>query len=166
MSWRSRRQDTVATSTPHAECLAAFDCSREVLHLRELLHDLGAVQRAPTILEEDNQSLIRITLNTGGEADRIKHWDYKVHWLREQIQKGSISFAWVATVDQMADSFTKPLPRPALEAQRDHNMGIKPLNYTVHDKIFRDNADKFAAKTTLAVNYFAHYTMIRTKSFG
>jgi hypothetical protein len=164
VSWRSRRQDTVATSTPHAECLAAFDCSREVLHLRELLHDLGAIQRAPTILEEDNQSLIRITLNTGGEADRIKHWDYKVHWLREQIQKGSISFAWVATVDQMADSFTKPLPRPALEAQRDHNMGIKPLTYTIHDKIFRDNADKFATKQPLAVNYLAHYTMIRTKS--
>ena len=68
MSWRSRHQGTVATATPPAECLAAFDCSREVLHLRELLHDLGAMQRAPTTPEEDNQSLIRITPNTGCEA--------------------------------------------------------------------------------------------------
>ena len=60
------------------------------MHLRELCADLGMLQDNPTILEEDNQSLIRITLNSGVDSDRIKHWDYKVHWLREKVQKGDI----------------------------------------------------------------------------
>ena len=153
----------MATSTPHAECLAAFDAAREVIHLRQLCADLGAVQKDPTILEEDNQSLIRITLNSGIDSDRTKHWDYKVHWLREEIQKGNITFAWVASADQMADSFTKPLPRPAFELQRNHNMGNVIHRYEVHDKIFRDNEAKFEDKCKLPNGYAVHYSMVRHK---
>ena len=121
------------------------------------------VQSEPTILEEDNQSLIRITLNSGIDSERTKHWDYKVHWLREKVQRGDITFAWVASADQMADSFTKALPRPAFELQRNHNMGIRPHSYAVHDKIFRDNAAKFESKSSLRDGYYVHYCMMRRK---
>ena len=114
-------------------------------------------------MEEDNQSLIRITLNSGVDSDRTKHWDCKVHWLRECVQRGQITFAWVATCDQMADGLTKALPRPAMERQRDHNMGIKTVQYKVHDKIFRDNAHKFENKQHLPAGYVVHFTMCRTK---
>ena len=58
---------------------------------------------------------------------------------------------------------TKALPRPAMERQRDHNMGIKTVQYKVHDKIFRDNAHKFENKQHLPAGYVVHFTMCRTK---
>ena len=151
----------MATSTPHAECLAAFDCAREVVHIRSLCCDLGFEQMHPTVLEEDNQSLIRITINDGVDSDRSKHWDYKVHWLRERIDRGDLLFAWVASGDQMADGLTKALPRPALERQRDHNNGNKTVEYPIHDKIFRENAEKFNTKEPAPLGSYVHYALIR-----
>ena len=142
ISWVSRRQDVIATSTPHAECIAAYDAVRTAVHLRGLLSDFGYAQQAPTVVDEDNQSLVRISLNDG-VADRIKHWDYKVHWLRERVNNNDITFAWVNSADQMSDTATKPLPKEAFTKQRDHNLGIFHHSYVRFDKIYRENASRF-----------------------
>ena len=65
----------------------------------------------------------------------------------------------------MADSLTKALPRPALERQRDHNMGVIPIEYEVHSKLFRDNADKFKQKETLSEGYFVHFSLLLRHKF-
>ena len=62
----------------------------------------------------------------------------------------------------MADGLTKALPRPAMERQRDHNLGVQPVEYQVHDKIFRDNAHKFETKSELPGGYLVHFAMCRS----
>jgi len=150
VTWRSKRQDVIATSTPHAECLAAYEVIRDVILMRGLKADMGHEETKPTVLQEDNQTLVRTSLNQSG-TDRIKHWDYKVHWIRQCVADGIITFAWVNSTDQMSDTATKPLPRPAFEKQRNHNMGIARASFKVHTEIYRENAHKFPdadAKTT------------------
>ena len=142
VTWRSKRQDVIATSTPHAECLAAYEVIRDVILMRGLKADMGHEEPHPTVLQEDNQTLVRTSLNESG-TDRIKHWDYKVHWIRQCVADGIVTFAWVNSADQMSDTATKPLPRPAFERQRDHNMGITKASFKVHTEIFRENAHKF-----------------------
>jgi transposase InsO family protein len=152
VTWRSKRQDVIATSTPHAECLAAYEVIRDVILMRGLKADMGHEETKPTVLQEDNQTLVRTSLNQSG-TDRIKHWDYKVHWIRQCVADGIVTFAWVNSTDQMSDTATKPLPRPAFEKQRDHNMGIARVKFKVHTEIYRENAHKFPdakAKATLS----------------
>ena len=55
------------------------------------MSDFGYKQTEPTVVDEDNQSLVRIMLNDG-VTDRIKHWDYKVHWLRERVNNNDVTF--------------------------------------------------------------------------
>ena len=52
VSWRSRRQSVLATSTAHAECNAAYEAACEAVFLRKLLADLGNPQFEPTLLHE------------------------------------------------------------------------------------------------------------------
>ena len=40
VSWRSRRQSVLGTSTAHAECNAAYEAACEAVFLRKLLADL------------------------------------------------------------------------------------------------------------------------------
>ena len=59
VTWRSKRQDVIATSTPHAECLAAYEVIRDVILMRGLKADMGHEEPHPTVLQEDNQTLVR-----------------------------------------------------------------------------------------------------------
>ena len=119
VSWRSRRQSVLGTSTAHAECNAAYEAACEAVFLRKLLADLGNPQYEPTLLHEDNQALIKISLNAK-DQERTKHWDAKIFALREFINDFVIKFGYVSTKNQMADHLTKPLPRASLERARGH----------------------------------------------
>ena len=99
------------------------------------------VQTKPTILQEDNQSLIRMSL-AQNEAERTKHWDYKIHYIRDVITKFGVSLAYVGTKGQMADGFTKAVPRDQLRREQDHNNGSCRQAYAIQDRIFRENSAK------------------------
>ena len=130
ISWRSRRQSVFATSTAHAECNAAYEAGCEAIFLRKLLKDLGMPQEEPTLLHEDNQSLIKMTLNCV-DQERCKHWDAKIFALREMTTKFVIRMGYVSTKNQMADHLTKPLPRVPLERARGHCLGSRRIQFPV-----------------------------------
>ena len=130
VSWRSRRQSTFATSTAHAECNAAYEAACEAVFLRKLLADLGNPQDEPTLLHEDNQALIKISLNAK-DQERTKHWDAKIFALREFITDFYVKFGYVSTKNQMADHLTKPLPRAPLERARGHCLGSRRIQFPV-----------------------------------
>ena len=105
----SRRQTTVATSTAHAEYLAAFDAARDCLRMRVLLADLGLPQAQPTPFFEDNETCIRMA-STDASTPRMQHLDARYHWLREQVtRERSIRFVHCPTDLMVADALTKPL---------------------------------------------------------
>jgi hypothetical protein len=94
------------------------------------MRDLGNPQIEPTLLHEDNQALIKISLNAK-DQERTKHWDSKIFALREMITDFTIRFGYVSTKNQMADHLTKALPKPALERARGHCLGSRRIMFPV-----------------------------------
>ena len=110
ISWSSKRQTTVALSTAQAEVLAAIEGAKQIMHVRMFLHELGFPQRKPTAVYEDNQAAISMVAS-GENAKRAKYYQMKVCFLQEQHELGEFSFVKVGTAHQLADVFTKALPR-------------------------------------------------------
>jgi hypothetical protein len=79
----SRRQTTTATSTAHAEYLAAFECGREAIRIRVLLKDMGLPQlRATTTFEDNEKTCIRMS-EAEPSTPRPQYIDVRYHWLRD-----------------------------------------------------------------------------------
>jgi hypothetical protein len=111
VSFGSKKQLSVAISTCEAEYLAAGTCVQEVLWLRQLLSELHVTPRGPTPLAIDNQSAISFTMNPITTA-RSKHIDIKHHFVREQVERGTLLPHYVSSADNVADLLTKPLAKP------------------------------------------------------
>nr|GEZ21917.1 hypothetical protein [Tanacetum cinerariifolium] len=110
VDWKSTKQSIFATSSREAECIAAFDASKEVVWVRKFIFRLGVV---PTIEEPismycDNTGAIAIA-NESGITKGARHFRAKVHYLREVIEYGDVKLEKVYTYDNLADLLTKAL---------------------------------------------------------
>ncbi len=110
VSWRSKKQATVALSSTEAEYMALTAAAKEAVWLCHLLKDLGFEQEGPTTIYEDNQGTITIAQNPCNH-ERTKHIDIQYHFTRERIESGEIALEYCPTSEQLADLFTKALPR-------------------------------------------------------
>lgn len=122
ISWSSRRQSTVASSTAEAEYTALFSASQECAYIRQVLSDLG-VKNDITTVYEDNQPAIHIASNpvTSGNS---KHFDVRLHYIRDKVQSKLINIQYLATGDMVADMMTKALDRVKLEKHRSTALGM------------------------------------------
>ncbi|KAL0318498.1 UNVERIFIED_CONTAM: Retrovirus-related Pol polyprotein from transposon RE2 [Sesamum angustifolium] len=116
-SWASKKQATVAQSSAEAEYIAAAATSNQAIWLRRILEDIGEKQEEPTTIYCDNKSAIAITKNPV-QHSRTKHIDIKYHSLREATTRGEIELKYCSTEEQLADIFTKALPRNKFEELR------------------------------------------------
>ncbi|KAL0323926.1 UNVERIFIED_CONTAM: Retrovirus-related Pol polyprotein from transposon TNT 1-94 [Sesamum calycinum] len=116
-TWASKKQATVAQSSAEAEYIAAAATSNHAIWLRRILEDIGEKQEEPTTIYCDNKSAIAITKNPV-QHSRTKHIDIKYHSLREATTKGEIELKYCITEEQLADIFTKALPRNKFEELR------------------------------------------------
>ena len=66
ISWRTRKQPTVALSSCEAEYMALAEATKEALHLRHLTDSLGMPQSNPTTVFCDNQGALALSKNIGG----------------------------------------------------------------------------------------------------
>ncbi|CAA7258863.1 unnamed protein product [Cyclocybe aegerita] len=107
ISWTSKKQSTIATSTCQAEYMAAFDASKEAMFLRNLLSEVNFAPNQPTTILCDNNAAIIISEDPL-HHNRTKHFD--IRYLREHVQTHDISLAYINTKDNLADIFTKALP--------------------------------------------------------
>jgi hypothetical protein len=108
VSWYSRKQTCVATSSTEAEYVAMFEACKEIVWTRKLLKDFGEPQNVPTMLYEDNQSALKI-LENPGMSDRTKHVDTKFHYSKWCMEKRRVHFEYCPTNSMVADLMTKPL---------------------------------------------------------
>ena len=76
--------------------------------LRQFLHELGYTPTKPTILFEDNKSVIHMATN-GNDKDRTKHMDVRYNYLRDSIDQKAISVEYMPTTVMTSDILTKPL---------------------------------------------------------
>ena len=124
VSWKSKRQNVVALSSAEAEFMAASFLIQEVIHIRKLLHNLGFPQESPTEIGEDNCICIAWSEGSVGGSDRAKHIDLRKHFVHEAVQASHIKLDPVRSADNLADLFTKPLPRSSFESLRNRIMGL------------------------------------------
>lgn len=120
ISWSSKRQPTVALSTCEAEYMAQTVAAKEAIWLRQLLQELSPTDESPyaTIIYADNQGAIALAKDPKFHA-RTKHIALRHHFIREKIAGGDIELEYIQTSRQMADGFTKALPKDAFYAFRD-----------------------------------------------
>ncbi|KAJ9545171.1 LOW QUALITY PROTEIN: hypothetical protein OSB04_024878 [Centaurea solstitialis] len=107
VSWGSKKQHCVSTSTAEAEYVAAASCCSQVLWMRTQLRDYGYnFNHIPIYC--DSKSAIAITCNPV-QHTRTKHIDIRYHFIKDHVERGTIELYFVNTEYQLADLFTKPL---------------------------------------------------------
>ena len=110
ISWRSKKQTFVARSSIEAEYRAFADTTSELLWLRWLLKDLGVSTSSAIPLYCDNQSAIHIAHNDVFH-EWAKHIEIDYHFIRYHLVHGALKLFSVSSKDQLADIFTKSLPK-------------------------------------------------------
>ncbi|GJX40600.1 copia protein [Tanacetum coccineum] len=109
VSWSSKKQKSTAISSTEAEYIALSGCCSQILWMRSQLTDYG-FQFNKIPLYCDNKSVIALCCNNV-QHSRAKHIDVHYHFIKEQVENGIVELYFVRTEYQLADIFTKPLPR-------------------------------------------------------
>ncbi|MCO5602787.1 hypothetical protein L7F22_056925 [Adiantum nelumboides] len=125
ISWLSKKQPTMATSSCEVEYRAVFTATVECVWLRRLMVDLGVGQDTANTIYTDSQSALAIARNPIFHA-RTKHIEVHYHYVRERLSAGQISLDYVPTLDNLVDLFTKTLSREKLEDFR-NALGLLPF---------------------------------------
>ncbi|KAK8933315.1 hypothetical protein KSP39_PZI015777 [Platanthera zijinensis] len=110
VSWKSKKQTTVARSSVEAEYRAMSHTVAEIMWVRQILCEIGYPVQDPTPLWCDNQAAIQIATNPVFH-ERTKHIEVDCHFVREKYEEGLISLTHVKTGDQVADILTKGVTR-------------------------------------------------------
>ena len=110
ISWKSKKQSTVALSTVEAEYMAASAAAQEVIWWRRFLSGLQLrhATMSATPLYSDNQGSIALAHNPQNH-ERTKHIDIRYHFLRECVESDVIDLRYVSTNNMPADVLTKAL---------------------------------------------------------
>ena len=109
-TWLSKKQLIVTLLTCEAEYVAASWCVCHAIWLRNLLSKMELKQRGATVIQVDSKSAIELE-NNPVNHERSKHIDVRFHFIRDHVKEGSVELLHVASQDQVADIFTKPLSK-------------------------------------------------------
>ena len=113
ITWKSRKQSTVALSSTEAEYMAVAMATSEALWIRNFMFELSSqsVPVPPPIqIFCDNQGCVFVTKNLK-EHSRLKHIDLRFMFVRDAVDKKKVSITHCSTNVMAADIFTKPLPK-------------------------------------------------------
>ena len=114
ISWKSKKQTSVALSTCEAEYVAVASAIQEALFLKQLFEDMCDVSGVSVTLNCDNQGTISLTKNRI-VSQRSKHIDIKYHFIRDVVSKGIVDIIYVPTNCNIADVFTKTVNKFKLD---------------------------------------------------
>ena len=123
-------QTEIALSTTESEYLSISACLRDVIVIQQLLEELTHKNflgnKAEAIVKctvfEDNKGCLEIA-TAPKMHPRTRHITIKYHHFRSHVAKKTINIKWVETTKQVADQFTKGLPRDAFCTLRKMLMG-------------------------------------------
>ncbi|KAJ9547782.1 hypothetical protein OSB04_020325 [Centaurea solstitialis] len=107
VSWTSKKQNSVSTSTTEAEYVAAGSCCAQVLWMRNQLLDYGfQLSKIPIFC--DNTSAIAIANNPVLHS-KTKHIEIRYHFIKDHVMNGDVELHFIPIEYQLADIFTRPL---------------------------------------------------------
>jgi hypothetical protein len=125
ISWSSRKQRTVSRSSTKSEYRAIAHASAELVWLRSLLTELGVSSSSTPVLWCDNIGATYLTANPLFHA-RTKHIEIDFHFVRDLVSSKTVSVQFISSKDQVADTFTKPLPTAQFNSLR-ANLNVRDL---------------------------------------
>jgi hypothetical protein len=122
--WVSKLQTEIALSTTESEYIALSQAMREVIPLLDIYGHINTALKCQdlkpivkcTVFEDNNGALELATAPK--MRPRTKHIAIKYHHFRSKVDSGQIHIKRVDTKNQIADIFTKALPRVDFERIR------------------------------------------------
>jgi hypothetical protein len=112
IDWKCVKQSTVTTSTTEAELLAlAHVCAWLLWWGRFFVNIDLDIDEDLTALCDNLQTIRLMTKDAPKLVIKLRHIDVHQHWLRQEVQAGTIKIEWTSTHDMAADGLTKALPR-------------------------------------------------------
>jgi len=106
VTWKSKKQSTVALSSTEAELYAIAEGVRESLFLRQWLEHYFNVKQSIIMNGDNNGSQKSADHSTNHE--KTKHYDVKCFFVREHLKSGNVILSKVASQENLADILTKP----------------------------------------------------------
>nr|GFA42230.1 retrovirus-related Pol polyprotein from transposon TNT 1-94 [Tanacetum cinerariifolium] len=129
---------STAISTTEAEYIAMSGCCAQILWMRSQLTDYGFdFNKIP--LYCDNRSAIALCCNNV-QHSRSKHIDICHHFIREQVERGVVELYFVSTAYQLANIFTKALPRQRFEFILSR-LGMKSMSPTTLKRLQEEKGE-------------------------
>uniref|UniRef100_A0A2N9H562 Uncharacterized protein n=1 Tax=Fagus sylvatica TaxID=28930 RepID=A0A2N9H562_FAGSY len=113
--WRSKKQSVVARSSAEAEYRAMAHTTCELTWLRTVLQEFGLLTLGLTPFYCDNQAAIHIASNPVFH-ERTKHIKVDCHFVRSKVESKDIITPFVPFESQLANIFTKALPKNAIDS--------------------------------------------------
>ncbi|GJR68369.1 hypothetical protein Tco_0014434 [Tanacetum coccineum] len=112
-------------------------CCAQVIWMRTQLLDYG-FRYNKILIYCDSQSEIAISCNPV-QHSRIKHINILYHFIKEHVEKGIIEFYFVGTKYQLANLFTKALPKERLEYLV-HMIGMRCMTPTQLERLAKSSS--------------------------
>ncbi|GJV22098.1 retrovirus-related pol polyprotein from transposon TNT 1-94 [Tanacetum coccineum] len=137
VSWSSKKQDCTAMSTAEAEYVSLSACCAQVIWMRTQLLDYGfKYNRIPMYC--DSKSAIAISCNPV-QHSKTKHIDIRYHFIKEHVERGTVEIYFVGTEYQLADLFTKALPKERFEYLV-HRIGMRCMTPTQLESLTKSSS--------------------------
>ena len=160
VSWRANKQDTVTTSSTEAELLALSQTAKETICLARLLKALSLELDEPLTIECDNRQTIRLLVEESIKLQtKLRHVDIHSHWLRQEVQGGTIRITWQESKKMVADGLTKALGK-ALFSRFTEMVGLedqeKKLGLIRREDELKEQLKELKAKEHAKEAWFAY----------
>jgi hypothetical protein len=122
VSSSSKLDKKVSTSTGQAETYAFQELCKEIVWIRLLLYELGYGRDKPTKSRTDNDGVFNQATKAINHA-LAKHYRIAQGYIKMLEKDGVIAVDRVDSLENPADTFTKPLAKAAFEKHRLTIMG-------------------------------------------
>ena len=128
LTWMCSTQRSVAHSSCEAEYVALDDMAREIVAIKQQMHDFRLDQKrtSPIIVLEDNQAAIFLSKSRKVHG-RTKHIAVRYHYVRELIRDKELEVSYQPSEFNPADLFTKQLGIVLFVRHRETVMGHAPI---------------------------------------
>jgi len=105
ISWYSKKQTIVATSTAEAEFISASEWIKKALWFGNIIYELFN-HKSPITIYTDNKSS-KIIMENGEFSTKLKYIDIKFHFDNDNIKKNKIILKYKNSSEMVADILTK-----------------------------------------------------------
>lgn len=108
ISWKAKKQRTVAVSSTEAEYMGLAEAAKEALHLERFLVELSLQVPKSVKIYNANQGALKLARSQVFH-NRTKHIDMSHHSVQEILKSGVINLKYLQTTEMIADVLTKGL---------------------------------------------------------